>query len=195
MRLRTKRKGMNIFFLICDLTLLILVGLVIFSCVANYLPTGWRFVLVEGISMKPFYFTGDIVVVKEDPNRETIKIGDILSYTNKETGGGIVHRVIDIKRSSDLSFLLKGDNNRYEDGWIAAGDIIGKIVYSLKTRYIYSYPSLIFFLFLSLFLFLNNKYKSHFRDVILPVAVFLFLKLLFKYFEVYTSIYPDLVPW
>jgi signal peptidase I len=184
-----RRKKINFVFLFFDLIIAGLVGLVFLCCVANYFPTGLKFALVEGISMQPFYYSGDIIVFKEDPNREAIKVGDIITYCD------IVHRVIDIKRSSDLSFLIKGDNNGYQDGWIPAGMIDGKIIYSLKTRYIYSYPSLFLVLIVSLLLFFNNKYKSSFREIVLCLAIFLSLRLLYEYFIIYTDIFPDLIPW
>jgi signal peptidase I len=190
-----RRKKINFVFLFFDLIIAGLVGLVLFCCIANYFPTGLKFALVEGISMQPFYYSGDIIVFKEDPNREAIKVGDIITYFDKETESGIVHRVIDIKRSSDLSFLIKGDNNGYQDGWIPAGRIDGKIIHSLKTRYIYSYPSLFLVLIVSLLLFFNNKYKSSFREIVLCIAIFLSLRLLYEYFMIYTDIFPDLIPW
>jgi signal peptidase len=87
---------------------------------------GVRTFLIRGGSMQPILKAGDVVIVKPcDP--ENIQIGDIILFNNSEKW--IMHRVIDIKRSSGaLEFTTKGDANKIADQPITLRQVNGKAV-------------------------------------------------------------------
>lgn len=74
------------------------------------------FVVVEGYSMLPTLYNGDIVIVYK-PSPYDIKIGDILVYHSLR-GELVIHRVIKINSGpgcKPLCYVTKGDNNPVDD--------------------------------------------------------------------------------
>lgn len=76
--------------------------------------------VVEGKSMEPLLWTGDVVIVYK-PNE--ISVGDVVIY--KGRGNYVIHRVIEVR---DNCYLIKGDNNPLPDGCIPKELITGKVL-------------------------------------------------------------------
>ncbi len=75
-------------------------------------------IVVEGVSMLPTLYTGDIVVVYK-PSPEEIRIGDIIVYKSPMHNKLVIHRIIKIvKCESGYCFITKGDNNLRADNEI-----------------------------------------------------------------------------
>ncbi|HIQ23939.1 MAG TPA: signal peptidase I [Pyrodictium delaneyi] len=73
-------------------------------------------VVVEGYSMLPTLYNGDIVIVYK-PSPYDIKVGDILVYHSLR-GELVIHRVIKINSGpgcKPLCYVTKGDNNPVDD--------------------------------------------------------------------------------
>jgi signal peptidase len=74
------------------------------------------FVVVEGTSMLPTLYNGDIVLIYKPPP-DKIKIGDIVVYESLR-GNLVIHRVIKINYGpgcNPVCFVTKGDNNYQAD--------------------------------------------------------------------------------
>jgi len=74
------------------------------------------FVVVEGYSMLPTLYNGDIVIVHK-PSPYDIKVGDILVYQSLR-GELVIHRVVRINTGpgcKPLCYVTKGDNNPVDD--------------------------------------------------------------------------------
>ncbi|MFN3267913.1 MAG: signal peptidase I [Zestosphaera sp.] len=76
--------------------------------------------VVEGKSMEPLLWTGDVVIVYK-PNE--VSVGDVVIY--KGRGNYVIHRVIEVR---DNCYLIKGDNNPLPDGCISKELITGKVL-------------------------------------------------------------------
>ncbi len=89
-----------------------------------------QLVVVPTESMKPVISEGDVVLVEKtdilglfsEMNPETVKVGDIIIYSESASGGGhgeesaIIHRVVAVKEEAGKKyFVLKGDNNQNVD--------------------------------------------------------------------------------
>jgi len=78
------------------------------------------YILLVGNSMEPGFFQDDLILVRESP---TYNVNEIVAYEQQEVGM-IFHR---INKIQDEFFLLKGDNNWWEDSYKPQADeIIGK---------------------------------------------------------------------
>src|SRR4030043_77348 len=68
-------------------------------------------VMMEGISMQPTYYEGDLLLLKRIPTTD-IKVGDVVVYRRSTSSLLIVHRVVAERlRNDELYFTTKGDNN------------------------------------------------------------------------------------
>lgn len=76
--------------------------------------------VVEGKSMEPLLWTGDVVVVYKSSE---IRVGDVVIYESR--GSYVIHRVIEV---CDNGYLIKGDNNPIYDGCIPKELIVGKVL-------------------------------------------------------------------
>ncbi len=99
---------------------------------------------VEGMSMYPTIKDGDLVVVMLKTHPQfNLSVGDIIVYLPVSRAGQlpfaeyfvehrvlIAHRILKIYDTGTTKYyLVKGDNNPYEDPWtITDQDIIGKVV-------------------------------------------------------------------
>ena len=61
------------------------------------------FVIVSGVSMEPTLYSGDLVILHEQPEYQ---VGDIVAY--KVTNGNVIHRIVGVEGER---FILQGDNN------------------------------------------------------------------------------------
>jgi len=79
------------------------------------------YVIVNGNSMLPLYQKGDLVITRRET---TYRVGDIVTYHNKELNAPVIHRIVAQKNGT---FVMKGDHNSWQDlTQPTAGDIIGK---------------------------------------------------------------------
>ena len=98
-----------------------------------FILTGWIFfapqtiggqtayVIIIGNSMEPEYHLGDLVLIR---NASDYKVGDIVAY-NYPAIGTVFHRIV---KNDGITFILKGDNNSWEDDYKPEYDeIIGKL--------------------------------------------------------------------
>jgi signal peptidase I len=67
------------------------------------------YVIINGISMEPTYYTGDLVITRREASYEK---GDIVTYFNSDINQYVIHRVVG--RESGR-FILQGDNNTWLD--------------------------------------------------------------------------------
>jgi signal peptidase len=84
-------------------------------------------------SMEPGLPPGTLVVV-EPVAPENIVIGDVITYQIESGQAAVVtHRVTDVVSSTvgEPTFILQGDNNAEPDPPVTAGQIQGRLVYSL----------------------------------------------------------------
>ena len=64
-------------------------------------------------SMKPVISKGDAVIVRKVDNINDLKKGQIIVF--KQDGKYIVHRLIKLDKSKELSIVTKGDANNSKD--------------------------------------------------------------------------------
>lgn len=93
-------------------------------------------VVVEGNSMIPTLYNGDLVLIQK-PAPSEIHRNDIIVYRSPVTGKLVIHRVIKVSAEhGSYSYITKGDNNPVDD--VAQGlepprgipyeDILGRVV-------------------------------------------------------------------
>ncbi|MCX8038353.1 MAG: hypothetical protein N3D11_15095 [Candidatus Sumerlaeia bacterium] len=81
----------------------------------------------RGWSMYPTIREGDVITAQPtDPTQ--VRPGDILLCTS--AGRLVVHRAISVQvaETGEVLFLLRGDGSTQADGYVPAGDILGKVV-------------------------------------------------------------------
>jgi len=98
-------------------------------------------VVVEGNSMIPTLYNGDLVLIHKPPADE-IRVGDIVVYRSPVTGRLVIHRVVKVLESEQndgtviYRYITRGDNNPVDDvaqgleppGGIPYEDILGVVV-------------------------------------------------------------------
>jgi len=100
---------------------------------------------VEGRSMEPNYYQGDLVFIQGLNNKSQLAIGEVIVFHRPSDWDFlIIHRITDkayYEVEGQWYFLTKGDNNAAPDifptnykGWVPASNIIGRVV--LKIPYI-----------------------------------------------------------
>ena len=78
------------------------------------------YIVVIGNSMEPTFHYGDLALIRQ---ADTYEVGDIVTYSQPEIGT-IFHRIIAIKEGH---YILKGDNNSWEDSYKPKkAEILGK---------------------------------------------------------------------
>lgn len=79
-------------------------------------------VIVDGNSMEPDFFLGDLVLVREEP---AYRVGDAVVYKDPNMGSFVFHRIADTELDR---FVLKGDNNPWLDSYQPKQDeIVGTL--------------------------------------------------------------------
>ena len=77
------------------------------------------YVIVDGVSMEPTYFDGDLVVAYQ---RDIYEVGDVIVYDAPvDAQFNVIHRITE---RTDGGFITQGDNRDEVDGWIAPDEEI-----------------------------------------------------------------------
>jgi len=119
-----------------DLILLVIIIIAIFAFnegIKIVAGTDVPLAIVEGNSMIPTFYDGDIIfVVGVKPS--DLQVGDVVIYRTKDKL--IVHRIIDVVIYNDKCFFkTKGDNNPTPDpGLVPEDQIVGRVVGVLLPR-------------------------------------------------------------
>ncbi|MFZ1362837.1 MAG: signal peptidase I [Candidatus Nanopelagicales bacterium] len=107
-------------------------SLIILVAVVFVWPPTWggpiTVTVVQGQSMEPLYYTGDVVIAVRNYSNE-YAVGDIIVYkaTYGDVEGMVIHRII--KQLPNGNYLTQGDNKEMPDPWeIIPSNIFGKAV-------------------------------------------------------------------
>ncbi|MGC8975350.1 MAG: signal peptidase I [Thermoprotei archaeon] len=98
----------------------LVLGLAFVTVLALTLTGTLTLAVVEGRSMEPLLWTGDVVIVYKSGE---IRVGDVVIYVNR--GNYVIHRVVEIRSNC---YIIKGDNNPLPDGCIPKELVIGKVL-------------------------------------------------------------------
>lgn len=159
--------GNILYTLLVILVVLILIIVVLQRTSNNSLSLGgFRIFNIATGSMQPKYEVGDVLVAKTI-SPDQIKIGDDVTYIGTEgtfAGKVVTHQVIDIEEENgNYTFHTKGLANNEEDPVIGQNQVIGKIIYKVRTL---SYISKI----------VQNLYSFYFV-IFIPVALLIFIEI------------------
>lgn len=130
------------------LTVLCYVVIFGFLLIISPIIVGYHPVIVQSPSMQPSIKTGSIVYYKKVDTISQLKMGDVITFKNKEDGPLITHRLMRIE--DDGTIKTMGDNNPSLDSWeIRFEHILGKVgsVYIPKCGFYMAYaqnPMVIF---------------------------------------------------
>ncbi len=171
------KKAIKITFNILAWMMLIfalLITIVVFSAernngVSNIL--GYMPMTVESDSMSPTFKKGDLIIVKEVDDTNSLDVDDVITFWTIIDGKRVknTHRIVEVKESDGVkSYITRGDNNSVDDDMPAnPGDIIGKWTDTKLSG------------FGKVLDFLRTK-KGFFICIIIPMAIF-FLFELYKF--------------
>jgi len=117
-------------------TLLFIVLGIFLAITVNYgmsfvMATQYPIVAVESNSMSPFFWRGDILIVKGVGEQE-LKIGDVIVFSVPGRQIPIVHRLVEVNQ--DTTYQTKGDANMDQHPWetsIQFTQIKGKQIFIL----------------------------------------------------------------
>lgn len=113
-RIRSAFKLQNLALLLCAAALW-------FAFAPAKLGGRTTFVIVNGTSMQPVFYRGDLVLVRRS---STYQVGDIITFRDGDLGSQVIHRII---YEVDGRFLTQGDNNAWVDEYQpGVEDIAGK---------------------------------------------------------------------
>ncbi len=113
-----------------------IIVLVVIGVMRAVLASSSPLVVVEGNSMIPTLYNGDLVLIQK-PAPSELHRGDIIVYRSPVTGRLVIHRVVKINvEHGSYFYITKGDNNPVDD--VAQGlepprgipyeDILGRVV-------------------------------------------------------------------
>lgn len=86
------------------------------------------YIKVEGTSMEPNLYTGDLVVLQK---RGSYRLGDAVAFRSSFAGAVVLHRIIEVYTDANgrQRYVLQGDNNNFVDvDEPTDDDILGKQV-------------------------------------------------------------------
>lgn len=88
---------------------------------------GYQLKTVLSGSMEPTFQTGSIIAVKPVQDPSTIKVNDIITFTQQDESL-VTHRVIDVIQNGDyLMFQTKGDHNESPDSQLVLAENVRAI--------------------------------------------------------------------
>lgn len=104
-------------------TALMLLGWFVMLRPAFLLDGPASYIIVQGHSMEPTLYTGDLAVVRAQSD---YAVGDVVAFTTPE--GTVIHRIVG--GNSAEGFVLLGDNNPNPDRWRPReADILGSMAF------------------------------------------------------------------
>lgn len=118
-----------------------------------YVIKNFKFFIVESGSMQPSLNIGELIAVNE---KEDYKVDDIVTFYEKDFGGYVTHRIIDINEKGMIT--TKGDfNNTIDKMQITKENIIGKVVYNsgFLGLLLHKYRLISIIILISIMLFMN----------------------------------------
>ena len=152
----------------------LLITLVVFSAEKNNGVSnifGYMPMTVESDSMSPTFKKGDLILVKEISDVNSLKVDDVITFWTIIDGKRVknTHRIVEVKDNDGVrSYVTRGDNNSADDDIpVSTGDIIGKWT---KMR-MPGFGKVLDF---------HRKKKGFFICIIIPMAIF-FLFELYKF--------------
>ncbi len=159
--------GNILYTLLVLLVVLILITVVLQRASNNNLSLGgYRIFNIVTGSMQPKYEVGDVLVSKTISPSE-IKKEDDITYLGKEgdfAGKIVTHQVIDIENENgNYKFHTKGLANTEEDPIVGQDQVVGKIIYKVKTLSVISK-------------IIQNLYSLYFV-IFIPVALLIFIEI------------------
>jgi signal peptidase I len=81
------------------------------------------YVTTAGTSMEPVLRSGDLVIVREDP--DGYQVGDVVAYRNENVDQVVLHRIVAV---DGPRFVLKGDANTWIDSYRpATTELLGEM--------------------------------------------------------------------
>ena len=108
---------------------MIVFSLLVFAFSGNLLlhetSTGYFVSIGCGDSMEPSYESGDLLL--NNGEYDSIQKGDVVLYID-EGGTSVHHRIIEVDKSREDPYLIRGDNNQASDGWYSEDDIKSKLI-------------------------------------------------------------------
>ena len=120
---------------------IVAIAIVVSLALRAALDVSTPLVVVEGNSMLPTLYSGDLVIVHK-PAPQDIHVGDIIVYHSLE-GRLVIHRVVKIDKTvingkTVYRYITKGDNNAVNDvvqgleppGGVSYDEVLG-VVYSI----------------------------------------------------------------
>ncbi len=127
-RKKEKKSGRDTaFFLVLGVFLAIAVNFGMSIVMATEYPI----VAVESNSMTPFFYRGDILIVKGAGEKD-LDIGDVIVFSVPDRKIPIVHRIV--AKNEDNTYQTKGDANQGQHPWeksVGMTQIKGKEVFIL----------------------------------------------------------------
>lgn len=89
---------------------------------------GYKFFVILTGSMSPNINPGDLVIVKDVPIEE-IKSDDIITFSSSTSKNITTHRVKEVARGNEISFITQGDANNIQDPLPVPKElVIGKVI-------------------------------------------------------------------
>lgn len=129
------KKTFNVVFKIFKIIFIIFITIYLLFVVMHKISLtnsifGYRIFTITDNTMANKYILNDIILVKDtDPNK--IKKNDNIAYYGDNDFNKkkiVFHKVIEVKKDKELSFVTKGINSLYEDPLVSNKKVIGKIV-------------------------------------------------------------------
>lgn len=110
---------------------LVLFSLVLILLVLSFFPIGdgFRMMVVQSGSMEPEFGAGSMILVYPSQEYEE---GDIITFRRDEERAPITHRIQEVVKDDEITYITKGDANVSHDmDEVAIGQVIGKVRLSI----------------------------------------------------------------
>lgn len=129
------KKTFNVLFKIFKIIFIIFITIYLLFIVMHKISLtnsifGYRVFTITDNTMANKYILNDIVLVK-DINPKSIKKNDNIAYYGDNDFNKkkiVFHKVIEVKKDKELSFVTKGINSLYEDPLVSNKKVIGKVI-------------------------------------------------------------------
>jgi signal peptidase I len=149
--------------MVLNISILIVIALLVAPHVFYQSPSllgGDRAYFVKSGSMFPTIRRGDIAIVKNDT--KDLKIGEMVAF--RADTSVFIHRLLGYKGSN---LIVKGDASKTEDleERVKSENVIGRVVYVIPNGFFYTWPGLLSFLFLPIYLLAVKGVRAVFQGI------------------------------